>query len=815
MTKWIPLLSLSVIMPLGGTPLTPEKSIAAFQFESPDLKATIIAAEPEVIDPVAMCFDEKGRIFVVENRRYPNPGKQMPTGPKVGEVARLEDKDGDGRFETRTTFAKDFTFPNGILPWKGGFYVTDAPEVYYLKDTNDDGVADVREVIFTGFGTNSSSEQLRVASPTLGPDGWIYLTSGLSGGKVTSPQHPSRKPVEANTQDWRFHPDTLEIQALSSTGQFGQVFDNLGRRFVCTNRHAIKWCVFSKEELSRNPNYTGGQAMLDLAGAGSATPLFPLSPDTTAAGFHTKLFHKLHAGTFTSCSGLAFYSGKQLPNHRGNFFICEPAQNLVHSRSVIETDDTLTSKASAEGREFLASPDQWFRPVFALDGPDGALYVCDMYRKYIDHPNYLPPAAAAKLDFDAGKKHGRIWKITSCSKAKPKPLPDGNGLSKHIQEAKDSKGELDKLARLAERAGTNEWFRTAAFGVARGQSKNLLKMLGDNVPPAFVEDAAQLASKELKGELDLGNLSNPCWNPTQTFAFLLGSGLPATPSIISKAKIALGTPKNPEETRLYALRILEKKEPESLMQFISAKEHLSIRHAAIRAVGASKVGGLGKQLLHLRPSFGPESSSIILDALTRNRTHHEMLLDALESGDLPLYSIPLNQRRRFSNNKDVKVRAEKLFKSAESGDRMKVFEDYKKILGNDGDVSKGKVIYARTCASCHQFGGTGHDVGPDLTGLKNQPAEALLLHILVPNREVYPNFAFYQATTKDGQVHAGVLSGETENSVTLKLPLGLKATVRRDQLKSLKAMPISLMPNGLEQSMTRQEMRDLLAYLKN
>ena len=815
MTKWIHLLSISVIMQLGGKPLTPEESIAAFRFESPDLKATIVAAEPEVIDPVAMCFDEKGRIFVVENRRYPNPGKQMPTGPKVGEIARLEDKDGDGRFETRTTFAKGFTFPNGILPWKGGFYVTDAPQVYYLKDTDDDGVADINEVIFTGFGTSSSSEQLRVASPTLGPDGWVYLTSGLSGGKVTSPKHPNRKPVEANRKDWRFHPDTLEIQSISGTGQFGQAFDHLGRRFVCDNRHPIRWVVFSDEERSRNPNYPGAQAMMDLAGAGSETPLFPISPDTTAAGYHTKLMHNLHAGTFTSCSGLAFYSGDELPNHRGNFFICEPAQNLVHSRYVVETDDTLTSQASAEGREFLASPDQWFRPVFALNGPDGALYICDMYRKYIDHPNYLPRTAAAKLDFDAGKQHGRIWMITSCSKAKPKPLPAGNGVSRHVRDAIESRGNLEKLSGLAHKAVYNEWFRTALMGAVAGKELEFLKTFNRTFPAIIFEDLARTLAKSQPGALTRSLVDELEMSPSQSRAVILGAGLKPTPDDLKWAKLGARNNYQSLEKRMFAVRMVGKFEPSFLLQFIHPTHGPTLYNSAIQAVAASKDVALGSKLLELVPRHGQGISSAIIDALTKNKAHHPTILDAIETGKLPIHLIQLNQRRRFNNNNAVKERAGKLFQDTVPGDRMKVFEEYKGILAKLGDPKSGKAVYERTCASCHKFNGTGHDVGPDLTGLKNQPADALLLHILVPNKEVYPNFTFYQATTIEEEVHAGILSSENFHSITLKLPLGQEVTFHRQRIQSLKAMPISLMPDGLEQSMTKQEMRDLLAYIKN
>jgi len=803
-----------------GKPLLPEESIQSFQLESQDLRVSLVASEPQVIDPVAMCFDEKGRLFVVESRGYPNAGREMPKS-RLGVVARLEDMDEDGIFEKRVTFACDFTFPNGILPYKNGFFVTDAPDIYYLEDTDDDGVADKREIILTGFFTNSSSEQLRVASPVFGPDGWVYLTSGLTGGKVTSPKHPDRPAVEGKRNDWRFHPETLVVESLSGTGQFGQAFDHLGRRYVCDNRHPIRWVVFSKEELSRNPNYPGTQPMMDLAEAGAATPLYPLSPDTTAASFHTKLMHNLHAGTFTSCSGLAYYTGKALPRHRGNFFICEPAQNLVHSRSVVDREDRFFSRASAEGREFLASPDQWFRPVFALNGPDGALYLCDMYRKYVDHPNYLPKEAAAKLDFDAGKQHGRIWKITSTSRARPLALKKETGVTQAIRTVRESKADLNTIVKLAEKSGTNPWFRAAAFNSMPGKAQSLLEKCTHKTPPIFIEEVASIAAKETQGGLKnvVEKLlqTQTQWTAPHRFALVLGTGQAThlSDQLSNEAKGILQDSRHSSENRLYALRILPKKETGFLLNFVSSQEVAEIRDAAIREVATKGDGASTQKLLTLRSSLGPESANTIIDALSRKTANHPMLLTAIEEGSLPLHAVPLNQRRRFTNNAKVKARASKLFQADESSDRMKTYEAYKSILNSSGNPSKGEQVYRKVCASCHRIGEIGHDVGPDLTGLKNQPAEALLQHILVPNREVYPTYTLYTAETQSGEAYAGIMKEENDTAITLVMPLGQKKTIQRKTLKSLNASPLSLMPDGLEKTMTKEELRDLMKFLKN
>ncbi|MGE4550382.1 MAG: PVC-type heme-binding CxxCH protein, partial [Opitutales bacterium] len=512
---------------------------------------------------------------------------------RLGVVARLEDVDGDGRFEKRTTFCNDLVFPNGILPWRKGFFVTDAPDVLYLEDQDDDGVVDKREVVLTGFFTNSSSEQLRVASPTLGPDGWVYPTSGSTGGKVTSPKHPERSPVEARKNDWRFHPETFVVESLTGSGQVGQAFDREGRRFVCDNRHPLRWVVFDSGVLERNPNLSGASSVMDLAEPGAATPLYPLAPDTTASSFIPKLMQNLHAGSFTSACGLCFFTGQALPKHRGNFFVCEPAQNLVHCGSVVETREKFTSRPSAEGREFLASPDQWFRPVFAANGPDGALYLCDMYRKYVDHPNYLPPEAVARLDFAAGKKRGRIWKVTSRNRSVPAPWKKSKGVGLAIREALKAQDDLPRLAGLAEKSGANPWLRAAVFSSCPGKAKDLLVETSARFSPVFLEQAAKLLAKEVSADqlsAVVGTLleEKKDWDFSQRIAFLLGFTekvrKPFFAQLQPKARKASANSKLPLAERLLAIRFLSHENRSQLIGLIDPTQPSEVRHAAMSSI---------------------------------------------------------------------------------------------------------------------------------------------------------------------------------------------------------------------------------------
>src|SRR2546425_9135988 len=136
----------------SAKPLTPVQERASFHFADERLTMELVAAEPDVVSPVAIAFDAEGRLYVAEMLDYPN-------AQTSGQIRLLEDRDGDGRYETATVFADKLPFPNGVLPWKGGVLVTAAPDLWYLKGTNDDGRADERRVLFTGFGLGN--QQLR------------------------------------------------------------------------------------------------------------------------------------------------------------------------------------------------------------------------------------------------------------------------------------------------------------------------------------------------------------------------------------------------------------------------------------------------------------------------------------------------------------------------------------------------------------------------------------------------------------------------------------------------------------------------------
>jgi putative membrane-bound dehydrogenase-like protein len=469
-------------------PLPPKESQKHFRLP-PGLKIELVASEPQIESPVAMAFDEDGKLWVVEMRDYPNgPGKGKPP---EGRIKVLEDRDGDGFYETSTIFAEGLLFANGLMPWKGGVIVTAAPSILYLKDTDGDGKADLREVWYEGFA--AQNPQLRVNHPVLGPDNWIYVANGLRGGQVIRAGKADAKPVNLSGMDFRFDPIHDRHEAISGMGQYGNAFDDWGRRFVCDNRHHLRHIVLESRYIKRNPylavpDVVEDTSELELGAAGAGAKVYPLSKNWTTSN--------LHAGRFTAACSVHIYRGNLLKDQYGHAFTCEPTGNLVHEEVLTPHGATFRSKPAREGVEFLATPDDWCRPVFLSEGPDGALYVVDMYRAVIEHPDFMPPELKNRPDLILGKDRGRIWRI----------VPEKADASSRGKRPNLSKATGEELVKLLEHP--NAWQRTTAQRLLwERQDKKVVpaleKLVADSKEPRAQLQAAWLldAFGELKNDV--------------------------------------------------------------------------------------------------------------------------------------------------------------------------------------------------------------------------------------------------------------------------------------------------------------------------
>jgi putative membrane-bound dehydrogenase-like protein len=392
--------------PKSGEMTPPREARRALESFSlpPDLTIDLVAGDDLVQSPVAIDFGDDGRLWVCEMADYPaglNGGFEPGGRLKV-----LTDTDRDGRFDRATVVASNLPFPTGLMVWGDEVLVCAAPDILRISA---DGTR--REVLFTGFATHNF--QARVNGLRWGLDHWIHGSGGLFGGRI---QHPtSGREVAATGRDFRFRLPGGEFEALPGVSQQGRVRNDFGDWFGNDN--------------------------------GSLLWSYPLPPDAAARGieppqaripsnrddnrvFPTSVtlerFNDPHtANHLTSACAPEIYRDTHLgPQYSGNAFVCEPVHNLIRRATL--TPDGLgfaARRATNESRsEFLTSSDNWFRPVEVRTGPDGALWVVDMYRFVIEHSRWIPPERLRNLDPRAGADRGRIYRIRQRAEAL-RPLP--------------------------------------------------------------------------------------------------------------------------------------------------------------------------------------------------------------------------------------------------------------------------------------------------------------------------------------------------------------------------------------------------------
>jgi putative membrane-bound dehydrogenase-like protein len=414
--------------PLPRTaPLAPQDALRSFQVQD-GFRFDLLAAEPLVTDPVAAAYDEDGRLYVVEMSDYPHvdrandrPFAENTGDPPIGCVRLLIDTNGDGTFDESHRFADTLSWPTGIVVWKGGIFVAATPDIWYFRDTDGDHRADVKRRVFTGF--RKYNVQAVMNNLQWGLDHWIYGAGSSNGGKIRRAEVDGDVGVDILRRDFRFDPRSEQFEAISGGARFGNTFDDWGNRFLCDIRNPAQHVVLPARYVARNPFLPIPRALNDSAEAGDTITLFRISPPEpwrelrarrwAAVGKAIPRSELVGAGYLTSSSGLTFYRGDAYPpSYRGQLFLGEVANNLVHRMAVAPDGVTFRAVRADPRAEFVASTDTWFRPVNFVNAPDGTLHVLDMYRETIEHPWSIPDDIRVRLDLRSGEDRGRIYRLS-------------------------------------------------------------------------------------------------------------------------------------------------------------------------------------------------------------------------------------------------------------------------------------------------------------------------------------------------------------------------------------------------------------------
>jgi len=957
-------------------PKEPNDALDSFHL-IPGFRVELAAAEPLVRDPVDLCFDENGRMFVAEMIPYAEDNCSSPGSPR-GRVSTLEDTDGDGRFDRSTVFADRLIWPTAVACFDGGLFIAAAPDLLYCKDTTGDGRADVREVVLTGFSTdnpNAVPNSLR-----FGLDGRLHGMTSTAGGELTAVKFNAARPgapvppVQGRGRDFSIDPRTGELRLESGGGQHGMTFDVWGRKFEASNSRPIEMVMAVDRYLARNPLFAAPSPRVKIWTHGMT--VFRTSPPEPWRVVRTEMRVRgvfsgpvegggKPAGYFTAACGLMIYTGDAWPEpFRGNAFVCEGAGNLVHRMRLEPKGVGFTAYRTEQGREFLTSDDVWFKPVQLTNGPDGNLYVADMYREMFEHPDAVPPSVKKHLDLTRGDDRGRIYRIVAEGSGQRRRevrlgnrsaaelvalLEHPNGwhrrtaarllhergdpaaveplnrliansrvpqarmhalyilagtgvLAPHVvlprladpharvrehavrlservlanspvvrerldRMADDTDarvryqlaftlGEIctpaatRTLAQIAAREAGDTWFRVAVLSSCRGRAGELLAgVCGEprrRVDPAvgkllegLAEQAGRAGSRDQVAAVlaSVDRLPSEQKQLVEAIVRGLGRGLKKAGSpmqsqladgsraadvlerLIERAVNLAIDPQAPLADRVEAAASLSLASFDVarrvLPRLLDSRQPAELQMAALGALGHFRHPQVAEMIVESWGGFSPRVRDAAAEALFARRERLGVLMRAVDAGRIAPAQIDPARIAFLTNHPDPAIRdaAERLLGNVKLARREEAVAAYREAIERPGNVDAGREVFRRECTKCHRLEGTGYDLGLPLQTVKSRGREGVLVQILDPNREVNPAYLNYAVLTENGLTVTGMIAAETATSITLRRSEEESDTVLRAEIDEMQSTGLSIMPEGLEKQITKQQMADLLAYL--
>jgi len=947
---------------------------AGFQIEE-GFSLSLVGSEPLFADPVDFEFNEAGDAMVLEMPGYPFEDKQS-------RIVLLTDTNNDGVYDDSQTFAENLQLATSFLPYKEGALVAAPPYLLYVKDLDKDKKADAVDTLMGGFSTGNLQHNYN--GLTYGLDNWIYAVNGGNSGKPFWWGDSSSR-MDLRGQDFRFNLNTRVVERIGeSSGGYGLGMDEWGRLYETHNLIHISHLVFPDR-------YLNGARLLqehtlenisDHEENGLAR-IYPIGEQ------ESRVNHPEQSGYFSGSCGITYYGGGAFgAEYNNTVWVADVVLNLIHTDKITAKGSSLQASRMMDKREFLASTDRYFRPVNMSVGPEGAMYVVDMYRQVIEHPEWIPDEIEKTLDLNAGKDKGRIYKITKVGEKNPFDVTQLKSIDGMIEALNHSNQwvrktahrllmdrdltdpQLNKLAELL--TSDNELARLHSLWILQGRNKltadQLTWALED--PAAGVrENALLIAENSLSSNQDLlkncialmtdadarvrmqaaltvstlddvmfdqhkaellpvyleaANTKMDDWNiaaitlaakhaAPEFFNRLVASGnFETNPSLLSSLALAssnleadmqtilltlkdaevnseiksnvihqlsqgstsgsgngllpqiraleqtndrlliselanfrnrLQLPPSPEylkysrealklvvdDTQADSVRIQQMsliallpytEKSEVLYQSLQNSSPLKIQEEALRQLSKFREPEIGNRVVAMWKELSPQTRRYAGDLLLYIESNHDALLTGLEQNTINIgeMNFDLERRRtllRWTDDADTKRRARALFTDEGVTNRKEAIETMKPALTLAGFSVNGEKLFESICSNCHVYGAIGKDVGPVLTEINRKSRESLLHEILDPNSAVDTKYINHRLETKQGELHMGIVEAETDQYITIKKMGGEKVTTNKTDIKSFNSLGTSLMMEGLENSMTQQEMADLLAFLQN
>ncbi|HAV62158.1 MAG TPA: hypothetical protein DCY13_07310 [Verrucomicrobiales bacterium] len=846
------------VVPAGDAPqpLAPHQSERSFRVP-PAFRMELVAAEPLIAEPSGVCWDEYGRLYVSELHGYNLEGqydidelnrsgeldrvvrriqandraKEAALAGTYGVVKRLFDDDGDGRMDRATVFADNLPPCYGLVAARGGIIVACAPDIVYLADHDGDGRAEIREVLFTGFKTGVLERGIN--APQWGPDNWIYFGGGHGADSVTGPRLP--EPVRLGSSDFRIRSDGSAIEPVAGrTHTFGHAFTPEGDRVVIsTSTPGIQVIPLPWRYLARNADLAVPSLERNAAGYNRVFPVAPPHPWRTRRaedpGFYKYYRDRYGAsdseagGYFTSACSPIVYQDVAFPEeYRGDHFVCEPAQNLIHRAKIRwEGPELRLERAPGEERsEFLASTDQWFHPMNLAHGPDGALYITDFYREIIEDYSAIPRYLQQLYGLTNGMHHGRIWRLTH-NDAPRTPAAEMASLSDpelavHVSSPQQWRRETARRL-LVERK-------------AAGVASRLSRILADQASPSFAAINA-LHTLDGLGGLSADDVENALrhrlW-AVRRHAMQVGdrhlSGKNGVGAFVEGWLTNSANLRGEARFLLqFALSLGESPHPQAIAQLARlAREHGDIRWMDIAI--ASSVGGRETQLLErLLPepgnSGGLPELLVATVAARADRVEVQSLLALVERSS----ADPAHRQlfRRILSSAQTDDAAERIpleppqpLSESEVEQLEERLPEFLAALSGPADRSRGRELFREHCSACHVARGLGTPMGPPLDAEHQRAPETIVRDILFPHEAISAGHETVRLEMRRGVDAVGVLASESPTSVTLRLPGGAEMTFLRRRIARLHTHKVSLMPAQFGELLKPADVRDIIDFLR-